>query len=74
MPYLISSFPEAASGAGFPDYTYSGSSTVVDTGETSGEWKIALLSTGNLILNKKNKITIEAQGGGGGGGWTPPAL
>lgn len=68
MPYLISSFPEAASSAGFPDYTYSGSSTVVDTGETSGEWSILLTGAGTFTLNKKNKITISAQGGGGGGG------
>ncbi len=54
---------------GFPDYSYSGASTVIDTGATSGEWKIALTGGGILTLNKKiSKATIQAQGGGGGGG------
>ena len=54
---------------GFPDYSYTGASTVIDTGATSGEWKIALTGGGILTLNKKiSKATIQAQGGGGGGG------
>lgn len=70
MPYLIGSFeyPIGSDGNGFPDYTYSGASTIVDTGETSGEWKIALTSAGTFTLNKRTKVTIQIQGGGGGGG------
>lgn len=54
---------------GFPDFTYSGAHTIIDTGAESGEWKIALTGGGKLTINKKiAKTTIQAQGGGGGGG------
>ena len=54
---------------GFPDFSYSGAHTIVDTGAESGEWKIALTGSGKLTINKKiGKATIQAQGGGGGGG------
>lgn len=54
--------------SGFPDYSFSGASAVVDTGAESGTWKIALTGSGTLTLNAKSKVTIQAQGGGGGGG------
>lgn len=54
---------------GFPVFTFSGSSTVVDDGTTSGTWKIALTSSGTMTIGKKiRKATIQGQGGGGGGG------
>lgn len=54
---------------GFPDFSYSGAHTIVDTGAESGTWKIALTGSGKLMINKKiAKATIQAQGGGGGGG------
>lgn len=55
-------------GGGFPDYSYSGASTVVDTGAESGTWKIALTSAGTLTFTKSVKATIQLQGGGGGSG------
>lgn len=68
MPYLIGSFEQPIGNYGFPDFTYSGAHTIVDTGETSGQWQIALTGTGVLTLNAKAKMTIKAQGGGGAGG------
>lgn len=54
---------------GFPDFSYSGAHTIVDTGAESGTWKIALTGSGKLTINKNiGKATIQAQGGGGGGG------
>jgi hypothetical protein len=54
---------------GFPDFSYSGAHTIVDTGAESGEWKIALTGSGKLMINKNiGKANIQAQGGGGGGG------
>ena len=53
---------------GFPDFTFSGAHTIVDTGVDSGTWKIALTGSGTLTLNKKTKAIIQGQGGGGGGG------
>lgn len=54
---------------GFPDYTFDGNVTVLDTGEESGTWKIALVSSGTLTLNTDlYGVTVQIQGGGGGGG------
>lgn len=53
----------------FPEFSYTGAYTVVDNGETSGTWQIALTGSGTLTLTKRARsVTIKARGGGGGGG------
>lgn len=55
--------------SGLPDYTFDGNVTVLDTGEESGSWQVALTSSGTLVLNEDvQNVTIQLQGGGGGGG------
>lgn len=60
---------QSEEGSGLPNYSYTGASVVVDTGEKSGEWIIAFTSTGILTLNEQiDQATIKIQGGGGGSG------
>lgn len=63
-------------GGGFPQYTYTGESELIDDGNKN--WRIKFLTSGTLTFVKlngaKNGIDVFMVGGGGGGGSGSPYL
>lgn len=61
-----------AGASDFPEYTYSGSHVLLDDGIVDGvqNWRIKLLTSGDLVVTSgTNTLDIFIVGGGAGGGW-----
>lgn len=48
-----------------PVFTYTGNCIIID--ENNGDWKIKLLTSGNLTFKRKTAVDVFLVGGGGGG-------
>lgn len=59
----------SAAGSGFPEFTYTGSSQLIDDGKVGGKqnWRLKLLTSGTLTFKKSpGSIDVFVVGGGGG--------
>ena len=50
---------------GVPKFTYTGAYQIIDDG--NGDWRVKLLTSGELIFNKNVVLDVFLVGGGGSG-------